>query len=164
MAQLGAFEDDVNAVAFAPDGRLLAAGSADRTIRLWDVSRPDQPRELAHFGGPEASVSSVSFSSDSSRLAAGSSDGSVWLYDLGRPDAPVTVATLGAADERVNDAEFIGDNSGLVGTGPSGSLRFWQTDPEVAAAQVCGHRGDPIDAREWNRYLTGIPVRPICPE
>jgi WD40 repeat protein len=164
VAQLGAFEDDVNAVAFAPDGRLLAAGSADRTIRLWDVSRPDQPRELAHFGGPEASVSSVSFSSDSSQLAAGSSDGRVWLYDLGRPDAPVTVATLGAADERVNDAEFIGDNSGLVGTGPSGSLRFWQTDPEVAAAQVCGHRGDPIDAREWNRYLTGIPVRPICPE
>jgi WD40 repeat protein/transcriptional regulator with XRE-family HTH domain len=163
LAQLVGFDDDVNAVAFAPDGQLLAVGSADRTIRIWDLSRPDQPRELTHLSGPEASVSSVAFSSDSTMLAAGSSDGSLWLYDLGQPAAPVTLATLGAAEERVNDARFLAGDSELVGTGPSGSLRFWQTDPQVAVTQVCGRRGDPIDAREWNRYLTGIPIRPICP-
>jgi WD40 repeat protein len=163
LAQLGGFDDDVNAVAFAPDGRLLAAGSADRTIRIWDVSRPDQPRELTHLSGPEASVSSVAFSSDSTRLAAGSSDGSLWLYDLRQPATPATLATLGAAQQRVNDARFLGEDSELVGTGSSGTLRFWRTDPQVAIAEVCGRRGDPIDAREWNRYLTGIPIRPICP-
>ena len=76
----------------------------------------------------------------------------------------MTLATLGAAERtRSTTPVSSADDSELVGTGPSGSLRFWQTDPQVAVTQVCGRRGDPIDAREWNRYLTGIPIRPICP-
>ncbi len=160
---LGPFEDDVNAVAFSPKGGLLAVGGADRSIRVWDVSRPAAPRELIQLGGPEAAVYSVAFSSDGGRLAAGSGDDNLWLYDISRPTHPVTVARLGAADERVNDARFVDDDARLVATGPSGALRFWQSDPSVAVEEICRRRGDPIDAQEWSRYLTGIPVVQICP-
>jgi WD40 repeat protein len=163
LAVLGSFEDDVNAVAFAPTGGLLAVGSADRTIRLWDVSEPAHPRQVAQLVSAEGAVNSVAFSSDASRLAAGSADGSVWLYDLTSAAEPRILAILGAADERVYDARFVDDDAQLVGTGPSGALRFWQIDTQVAIDEICARRGDPIDADEWNRYLTGIPIRPICP-
>jgi WD40 repeat protein len=162
VALLGDFEDDANAVRFAPSGRLLAAASADRTLRLWNLDIPAQPRLVARLTGPEAPVYSVAFSSDGTRLAAGAGDGSLWLYDVSRPDAPVPVATLGAAGERVNDARFVDGDRRLVGVGPSGSLRFWQTDVQTAIDEICRRRGDAIDAREWNRYLAGIPARQIC--
>ena len=63
----------------APDGRLLATGSEDRTVKLWDV----QARTLlATLEGHADSVLSVAFSPDGRLLATGSRDGTVKLWDV----------------------------------------------------------------------------------
>ena len=51
----------VTALTFAPDGRTLASGGADGTVRLWDVSLEKQ---IATFVGHSASVDSISFTPD----------------------------------------------------------------------------------------------------
>jgi WD40 repeat protein len=69
----------VGAVAFSPDGRTLAGGSADGTIILWDARSGKRPRIL---DGHSDVVKSVAFSPDGKTLASGSADGTVKLWDL----------------------------------------------------------------------------------
>ena len=65
--------------AFSPDGKLLATGSADTSVRLWDVAKG---KELCRFRGHIDRVVTVSFSPDGRRLASASWDGTVLVWDV----------------------------------------------------------------------------------
>jgi WD40 repeat protein len=71
----------VNDLAFSPDGSLLASGSADRTVALWQV---DSGALLRQLSGHADRVTAVAFSADGSRLASGSGDGTILLWGIGR--------------------------------------------------------------------------------
>ncbi|HEX6074315.1 MAG TPA: WD40 repeat domain-containing protein, partial [Micromonosporaceae bacterium] len=79
----------VYAVAFSPDGRLLATGSDDRTVRLWDPATGDPIGRP--FTGHTDWVRAVAFSPDGRLLASGGDDKTVRLWDpatggpIGRP-------------------------------------------------------------------------------
>ncbi|WP_420117776.1 WD40 repeat domain-containing protein, partial [Micromonospora sp.] len=64
---------------FSPDGKLLAIGSGNKTVRLWD------PRTGDPVGAPLAAhteaVSAVAFSPDGQLLATASDDGTARLWD-----------------------------------------------------------------------------------
>lgn len=69
---------EVRTVAFSPDGRVLASGSADATIKLWE---PRTGRLIRTLRGPRGTVASVEFSPDGAWLLASGDDGMVRLFD-----------------------------------------------------------------------------------
>src|SRR5690242_9725204 len=75
----------INSIAFSPDGKLLASGSSDKSVALWDLKTGRQVRSLS---GRNGSVSSVVFSPDGKMLATGMcksdpcSEGEIKLWEV----------------------------------------------------------------------------------
>ena len=70
-------------MAFSPDGTILASGSDNAIVDLWEVNTG---REIRTLAGHTGSVLSVAFSPDGNTLASGSVDATVKLWDINTGD------------------------------------------------------------------------------
>ena len=114
--------DNVLSVAFSPDGTLLASGSDDGLVGLWDTHTETLQATLGH----ESPVLSVAFSPDSDLLATGSTDGVARLWD---PHVPEHKAALGH-ESPVESVAF--DGNILVTGSQDGRVRQWEITSETA--------------------------------
>lgn len=73
-------EKGILCIAVCPDDKLIATGSGDKRIRLWDISSCEMKGEplIGHL----KSVLCVAFSTDGKKLASGSRDRSVKIWGL----------------------------------------------------------------------------------
>jgi WD40 repeat protein/serine/threonine protein kinase len=94
----------VGALLFMPDGRRLVSGSADQTIRLWDVSDPAHVTPLGRpLRGHTHEIWRLALMPDNTTLMSGSKDGSAYLWDTSKVEdsPPAQFRALGwAFDEK----------------------------------------------------------------
>ncbi|MGZ4314456.1 MAG: toll/interleukin-1 receptor domain-containing protein [Gaiellaceae bacterium] len=109
---------DVRSLAFAPNGRWLAAGDAGGTVRIWDVRAHETIAELT-AGKP---VVSVAFARASDTLAVASDDGVVQLFDVRSGER---VGKPFRARHAILTAAWSPDGRALAAGGADGGVWLW---------------------------------------
>jgi WD40 repeat protein len=159
-------------VAFSPDGRRLATGSKEGTLKVWDVATWQPIRGLP---GHTSGITSLSFSPDGRRLASSSQGGviEVWDRDAMSPQAPGPIVvprprspswqgaheplTLMGHTGSVNQVAFSPDGMQLASASADGTIKVWDARSEPEARTFVGLNmafspdGKWLASNQWNR-------------
>ncbi|MEH1886537.1 WD40 repeat domain-containing protein, partial [Nostoc sp.] len=123
----------VNSVIFSPDGKILASGSLDKTIKLWDISTGKAIKTLT---GHSRWVWGVVFSPDGKTLASGSNDNTIKLWDVSTGKA---IKTLTGHSRSVNSVVFSPDGKTLASGSDDKTIKLWDVSTGKAIKTLTGH-------------------------
>jgi WD40 repeat protein len=117
---------EVNAIAYSPDGRYLASGGDDCTIKLWNAAIHSTRSCAVVFEGHTSVVWSVCFSPNGKILASGSEDGSVRLWNVDAAgDGSCLVHLRSHHRDSLRSIAFSPDGRTLATGSWDGTVRLW---------------------------------------
>src|SRR6266702_281041 len=119
IAELPSSSGPVWSVAFSPDGKVLATGDDDGTVRIWNTATHRQSGQPLSIGDP---VESVALSPDGTILATGSDDGAVRLWNTATRHQ---IGPSFGSHSSVHAVAFSPDGTILATGGSDGTARLW---------------------------------------
>ncbi len=143
MCTLTGHSDSINCLAISPDGKILASGSEDNTIKLWDLHTEEC---LATLEGHEAGVKSVAITPDGQLLVSGSADNTIKLWELpdevGEPICADPIYTLTGHTDWVKCLAISPDGQTLASGSHDKTIKLWQLETGELKSTLIGHWGE----------------------
>lgn len=125
----------IYSVAFSPDGKFVASGGVDNTLKLWSV---EDGSAVKTFKGHRNFVNSVAFSPDGRKLASASEDGTVKLWDL---EGGSCLNTLKGHRDSVWSVAFFPDGERLASGSTDGTIRLWKASARTPYKTIDSRSG-----------------------
>jgi WD40 repeat protein len=118
-------KDSLYCAQLSPDGRILATGGYDSTIKLWNVA---DGQELRSLDGHNGAVFELAFRPDGKVLASASGDRTVKLWNVATGER---LDTLKESLKELYTLAFSPDGTRLAAAGIDNRIRVWQITPEA---------------------------------
>jgi tetratricopeptide (TPR) repeat protein len=130
----GTSTGSIESLAFSPDGNWLAAGTAGKTIHVWDLATRT---ERMLFKGHHAPVKTITFSHDGNRLASsGSDDQTVKVWDV---QTGKELFTLKGHNKWIAGVAFSPDDKLLATGGEDQTAKLWDARTGTELKTLTGH-------------------------
>ncbi|MDD5765040.1 MAG: caspase family protein [Candidatus Marinimicrobia bacterium] len=123
----------INAIAFNRDGSLIASGSDDKLIKIWNVK---QNSLLTTLQGHARYVKSLAFHPFEQILASGSDDGNVIIWQI-EQSAPLR--TIFAHEGGVHSVAISSDGNTLATAGFDKTIKLWNLADGQLLKTFTGH-------------------------
>lgn len=127
--------DSVFTLAFSPDGKRLAAGGADRAIRIYDVASGEEQVVIEDHADW---VMGVAWSPDGGKLASASRDKTSKVFDAKTGDSLITFNSHG---QPVYDVGFTPDGKTVISCGEDKQIRVWNVKDAKQVRNIGGFGG-----------------------
>jgi serine/threonine protein kinase len=123
----------INALAFSSDGQMLASGSADRTVKLWN---PDSRIPRCTLSGHSSLIDAVVFSLDGATLASGSWDHTIkiWQFETGE-----LIRTLSQHSGWIKCLAIAPDGQTLISGSADRTIKIWHLGTGEVQTTLLGH-------------------------
>lgn len=148
LDQTSGLGDFIRSLAIDNRGKLLAIGSEDGSIILWDL-KGGQP-DGAPLDQHSASVASLAFSPDGATLASGGADQALILWDIGSHQS-IAGPISGAANTLT--ALAFNPSDDLASGDKAGNLFKWYTSASSWIERNCTMTGRNLTRVEWRQYI-----------
>jgi len=134
---LSGHQGSVNSIVYSPDGLLLASGSSDGTVRIWDAHHRDEA--IAPLRSSDGDVLSVAFAPDSRSVASGTEIGVVHIWSLIH-DQSVSQRLLGHSGP-VWSVVFSPIGCILASASDDQTICLWRAETGEQISVLSGHTG-----------------------